>query len=37
MEMKGVCNESHSARVPDPIAINQLRGENHRDGERVEK
>lgn len=32
MEMKGVCNEFLSARVPDPVAISQLRGENHRDG-----
>lgn len=32
MEMKGVCNEFHSARVPDPTAISQLRGENQRDG-----
>lgn len=38
MEMKGVCNEFLSARVPDPVAISQLRGENHRDGgERVER
>lgn len=37
MEMKGVCNEFHSARVPDPTAISQLRGENQRDRERVEK
>lgn len=34
MEMKGVCNEFHSARVPDPAAISQLRGENQRDRER---
>lgn len=33
IEMKGVCNESHSARVPDPTAIRRLRGENHRDRE----
>lgn len=33
MEMKGVCNEFHSARVPDPSAISQLRGENQRDRE----
>ena len=32
MEMKGVCNEFHSARVPDPTAISQLRGENQREG-----
>ena len=37
MEMKGVCNEFHSARVPDPTAISQLRGENQRDRERVER
>lgn len=34
IEMKGVCNESHSARVPDPAAIRRLRGENHRDRKR---
>lgn len=37
MEMKGVCNEFLSARVPDPAAISQLRGENQRDRERVER
>lgn len=37
MEMKGVCNEFHSARVPDLTAISQLRGENQRDRERVER
>lgn len=37
MEMKGVCNEFLSARVPDPTAISQLRGENQRDRERVER
>lgn len=37
MEMKGVCNEFHSARVPDPTTISQLREENQRDRERVEK
>lgn len=37
MEMKGVCNEFHSARVPDPTTISQLRGENQRDRERVER
>lgn len=33
IEMKGVCNESHSARVPDPTAVRRLRRENQRDGE----
>lgn len=37
MEMKGVCNEFLSARVPDLTAISQLRGENQRDRERVER
>lgn len=37
MEMKGVCNEFHSARVPDPTAISQLRGENQRDREGAER
>ncbi len=37
MEMKGVCNEFHSARVPDPTAISQLREENQRDREREKK
>lgn len=37
MEMKGVCNEFHSARVPDPTAISQFGGENQRDRERVER